>query len=390
MMIVKRAKYSVFLMSCVLCLFFAVCGVSFAAGDGIGMVSAVEGRAVARRNGADVALALKDRVFENDAITASAGAKVQILLDDDSAITIAQDSTIQISDFLDSGSDSKFSAHLAEGRARIVTGRITENNSEGFKVTTKHAAIGIRGTILTVTATDDETQVEVENTDKVVYVNDVAVPEFQRAIIREGEAPELTPTARGLTSPESASLDPVSPEETSPEEAENVALPSLEGGLAEQTAPNMKTPGSVIPAYARASGTLSNGTGEISGNFGFKLDLQTGDISEGNIVMSGRDISNYYDMDMSFYNGKGKAGSGGFRVEDFAGTITVTANGHSIDTGIYTDGGSYIAGTDNLLKHEGDFNVNAFIQAEYKEATAPSLQDFPLASESYTGSGHFE
>ena len=379
-MIVKRAKYSVFLMSCVLCLFFAVCGVSFAAGDGIGMVSAVEGRAVARRNGADVALALKDRVFENDAITASAGAKVQILLDDDSAITIAQDSTIQISDFLDSGSDSKFSAHLAEGRARIVTGRITENNSEGFKVTTKHAAIGIRGTILTVTATYDETQVEVENTDKVVYVNDVAVPEFQKAIIREGEAPELTPTARGLTSPESASLDPASPEE-----AENVALPSWEGGLAEQTAPDMKTPGSVIPAYARASGTLGNRYAH--GSFGFNIDLRSGVISEGTIAMSDNDGA-FYSFNLNFYDGRGTASAGGFRVEDFAGTLTLR-DPVSLNEGIFTDNGSYIAGTDNLLIHEGVFNVSASMQFKYQGGTLSNFE-FPPYVESYTGSGHFE
>ncbi|MDR1579808.1 MAG: FecR family protein, partial [Synergistaceae bacterium] len=148
-MTVKQAGYAVFLLVCAICSFFAVIGVSFA-DDGIGMVITLEGRAVARRNGSDAALALKDRVFKGDTVTAFAGAKIQILLDDDSAITISQNSTVQISDFLDSGSVSKFSAHLAEGRARIVTGRITENNPEGFKVTTKHAAIGIRGTILTV------------------------------------------------------------------------------------------------------------------------------------------------------------------------------------------------------------------------------------------------
>jgi hypothetical protein len=367
-MIVKRVRCAGFLLACALCLFFTACGVSFAADGGIGMVSALEGRAVARRNGADVALALKDRVFESDAITASAGAKIQILLDDDSAITIAQDSTIQISDFLDSGSDSKFSAHLAEGHARIVTGRITENNPDGFNVTTKHAAIGIRGTILTITATEDGTLVNVENTDKTVLVNGMAVPEFHRAIIREGNEPALAPLSPEER--ENGVLSPVGRESgaPAPEERENDALFPESGGLAEQAAPDMKNPTPVIPAYAHASGELNtnvvvnsgnsnSAAGPLSGNFGFDLDLQTGAISGANVVMQGgiNGGGSNYQLGMNLRDGEGIAGPGGFRVEDFDGTLTVTVDRLTSHT--FVNDGSYIAGSSNLLSG-GDFIVS--------------------------------
>jgi hypothetical protein len=383
-MILKQAERAGFLLVCVLCSLFIASGVSFAVDGGVGMVIALEGSAVARRNGADAALALKDRVFVSDAITASAGAKIQILLDDDSAITIAQNSTVRISDFLDSGSDSKFGAHVSEGRARIVTGRITENNPEGFNVTTKHAAIGIRGTILTITATEDRTQLDVENTDKVVLVNGASVPEFHRAVVLGGGVPELSPLPPedrendALLSSGGGSGMANNGGETGQTDAANNgeepgqadALLALGGGLAEQTAPDMKIPAvpdpvvpdPVLPRYAHASGTINYNYGYDDGDrfeltalygvtFGFDLNLETGAISGAEIDAAGSFTATggtYY-YDMNFHDGKGTADAGGFRAEDFAGTLTATWPDPDATTRIFVDDGSYIAGGADLL-----------------------------------------
>jgi hypothetical protein len=86
-------------------------------------------------------------------------------------------------DFADSGAKSVFNIHLLQGVARVITGKIVEQNPGGFAVSTPEVAISIRGTIISVRTGNGTTTVYVENTTRAVYVNNINVPGGQKIII---------------------------------------------------------------------------------------------------------------------------------------------------------------------------------------------------------------
>ncbi|MDR1650966.1 MAG: FecR family protein, partial [Synergistaceae bacterium] len=166
--------------------------------DGIGMVLAVEGAAEAVRGGSRLALKVRDRLREKDTVVTGAGAKLQILLDDDTSITMGAESSLEMREFSNAPENARFSAHIPRGRMRIITGETTERNPDGFRLTTRHATVGIRGTVLTLETNDDFTSVNVNNSDKTVIVNGTPVPEFYRAVIMPGgNVPQITPLPSG-------------------------------------------------------------------------------------------------------------------------------------------------------------------------------------------------
>lgn len=110
----------------------------------------------AERNGDNIALELKAKIFSSDNIYTSAKGKVQVLFNDDTTVSLGPDSTMHVHDFVFGGApaDSKFSAGMTKGLARFVTGKIVEQNRSGFSVKTPQATVGIRGTTFTVQVLD--------------------------------------------------------------------------------------------------------------------------------------------------------------------------------------------------------------------------------------------
>lgn len=114
------------------------------------------------RDGQRAPLELKDPVFTNDTIVTDATGKAQILFRDDTTVAVAPDSTIHISQFAFGGeAKPSFGMRMGQGMTRVVTGRVVEQNREGFHITTPHATVGIRGTILSPRVTAADTTVVV-------------------------------------------------------------------------------------------------------------------------------------------------------------------------------------------------------------------------------------
>lgn len=113
-------------------------------------VIAVTPGAFVQRGNARTPLKLKDPLYKEDQISTDATGKLQLLFADDTTVAVAPDSMVNIADFSFGGpAKASFALGVGRGLARVVTGKVVERNREGFKVTTPHATVGIRGTILT-------------------------------------------------------------------------------------------------------------------------------------------------------------------------------------------------------------------------------------------------
>jgi hypothetical protein len=341
-----------------------------AADDGMGMVLAVDGSADAVREGKRTKLAPKDRLFVLDTIATGTDSKLQILLDDDTSVTMGPESTLEMREFSNEPDDSRFSSHLAGGRMRIITGETTERNPDGFKLTTRHATVGIRGTVLTVMANDSFTSVNVNNTDKMVLINGTLVPEFHRAVITDGGEPEITP----LPSDE--------------RERDGELSTAIEGGIHDGSMLADVPAGGVLdfdlkpdialepgPTRGVAEGTLSSTIPDntVSGEFSFIVDIAHGTISEGTIAASVNHtyLEGNFTVDLS--GGTGLATSSGFNVGGFSGVIDYAGNG-------YSDAGSRLWGAANLLSGEKDFDLDYEIKA--------NVNNEPVPVDQGTGAGH--
>ncbi len=113
-------------------------------------VIAVTPGAFVQRGNARAPLKLKDPLYKEDQVSTDATGKLQLLFADDTTVAVAPDSMVNIADFSFGGpAKASFALGVGRGLARVVTGKVVEQNREGFKVTTPHATVGIRGTILT-------------------------------------------------------------------------------------------------------------------------------------------------------------------------------------------------------------------------------------------------
>ncbi len=148
-MFLQRAVF--WILSLYLCLGFAE--QSFAASSQAAeaaRVIAVTPGAFVQRGNERTPLKLKDPLYKEDQVSTNATGKLQLLFADDTTVAVAPDSMVNIADFSFGGpAKASFALGVGRGLARVVTGKVVEQNREGFKVTTPHATVGIRGTILT-------------------------------------------------------------------------------------------------------------------------------------------------------------------------------------------------------------------------------------------------
>jgi hypothetical protein len=148
--------------------------------NNIGKIVALDGEATILREGKIIQVN-KDSVFEkDDTLNTKDNTKLQILFLDDTIISVGQNSTLKINEYLFEEKNTKAEFSMAKGIFRTITGKIGKIAPENFKLKTKTASIGIRGTqIITVIEDNNEKifctegQIEVKNnlTKDTVIVN---------------------------------------------------------------------------------------------------------------------------------------------------------------------------------------------------------------------------
>lgn len=120
-------------------------------GDAAGVTGAVQGEArlesPARQTTVEQVASGEDVVM-GDAVSTRTKSRLQIMLLDQTAITMGENASLVIDEFVydPENADSAMSASVTQGAFRLVTGGVARNNPEGTKVKLPSAVLTIRGT----------------------------------------------------------------------------------------------------------------------------------------------------------------------------------------------------------------------------------------------------
>ncbi len=118
---------------------------SFASSQQIGVIGFVIGK-VFNQKGEE--LKVGDPIYYGDTISASDGAKSQLLFIDETVMTIGSDTKLTIDDYIfdPSANDGKLFATIIAGSVKILSGKISEKNPANLEVKIPAGTIGSRGT----------------------------------------------------------------------------------------------------------------------------------------------------------------------------------------------------------------------------------------------------
>ena len=108
--------------------------------------------------GKQVPVVQGDSVFLNETVSSGADSKANLVLNDNSNVTVGPGSTIKLDDFVYSGpkQPGTVSFSMTKGTLRFITG---DANKRAYTIWTPTAAIGARGTSLRIKVTPTETKV---------------------------------------------------------------------------------------------------------------------------------------------------------------------------------------------------------------------------------------
>jgi len=117
----------------------------------IGKVSAVVGDAFVDRKDSKITAKVGTIIEEKDIVLTKNNSKVQLVFKDNTVITIGKNSALDISEYVydtKNPSNSKTDFNFFKGAFKTITGNIGKINRDKFKLRTKSATIGIRGTTI--------------------------------------------------------------------------------------------------------------------------------------------------------------------------------------------------------------------------------------------------
>jgi len=193
----------------------------------VGKITVLKGDVQIKRSGEQITAKSGTTLEKNDFISTDKEGKVQIVFTDNTIFTIGKNSTLDIADYLyDESQPNKNTAkfNVLKGAFSSITGRIGKLNKSKFKLKTKSASIGIRGTIVkanqeTIMCTEGAITVTTLSGDTVRveagYKTDVSTgtPSAPEAI-QEGEAESL-----GVESEETVATDATQDSTTNDQQA---------------------------------------------------------------------------------------------------------------------------------------------------------------------------
>lgn len=120
----------------------------------IGKVSLLKGEASLERAGSTLSVKNGMELEEKDSIQTSKGSQMQLVFTDKTVITLGSESHFRVDEYLSEGSNPKAKFKFNQGAFKTITGRIGKSAPDNFKLETKTATIGIRGTTIGVIAPD--------------------------------------------------------------------------------------------------------------------------------------------------------------------------------------------------------------------------------------------
>jgi hypothetical protein len=165
--------------------------------DAIGTVAYLAGEAMAERSGGIRELTQDAPVRTGDIVVTGERSSVEIVFRDGSVLSQGANSRTVLDDFVYSGTPaaSKILLRTAVGTVRYVTGKVVEQNPDGFVFETSLATIGIRGTGVFAEVAPEREIVGVLSMTPGHTVS-VASKTQSRTIGRAGYAVTVTPDGR--------------------------------------------------------------------------------------------------------------------------------------------------------------------------------------------------
>ncbi|WP_298753026.1 FecR family protein [uncultured Arcobacter sp.] len=171
-------------MKKILLLLFILTNFLFAS---VGQITALVGDVKISRDSNTILAKLGEKLEKNDVINSAKASKAQVTLDDNTIITIGQNSTLNIFDYAydeTKPNDSKADIGFMKGSFKSITGKIGKINKERFKLKTKSASIGIRGTTII-------------GNQRIIACTDGAISVTANGVTVNVEKQELTRTPQG-------------------------------------------------------------------------------------------------------------------------------------------------------------------------------------------------
>ena len=206
---------------------------------GIAKIVAARGDIIVTRDGKLLPAKTGFELEKKDIVTTQDKAKAQIIFEDKTVITIGKSSVFKIEEYLYDEKNPELSFNVSKGAFRAITGKIGKIAPDRFKLKTKTATIGIRGTqILGEVGQKPEAPVRIAFTEGHGYVQTpqgtVDIEAGQITNVTPGKAPTppraYKPTeinqmgsasgGGGETMGSSEVIDETSDEGTGPDEGE--------------------------------------------------------------------------------------------------------------------------------------------------------------------------
>jgi len=114
----------------------------------VAFVKKSKGDAFILRDTKEFAINIGTKVFEKDTIITKSKSSVGLIFKDNTRISIGYNSRFEIEKYLFEPEKNKeaFVTNLTKGSMECITGLISKVNPKAFKIKTKTATMGIRGT----------------------------------------------------------------------------------------------------------------------------------------------------------------------------------------------------------------------------------------------------
>ena len=297
----------------------ALAGPAFAL-DGVGSVISLKPGAYVQRGGQRLPLELKSRIHQKDTVVTDQSGRLQIIFDDDTTVALAPDTRLAIETVITEGKP-QFKNHLSTGLARFITGKIVEQNPEGFEISTPQGTVGIRGTVLAVQTDGQFTSAHHLSGSANLTLNGVTVPAGSTGTLGPGGTGVLVePTSEGTRQGiegSTSGLGGGGGGTTAGGSSLDTGTPSLLGtagsgtpGLDANNGP--RNPLESTGMRAEITGTLNVVMAAGTPEFGFSANLFSGLVSNGWIKGPVGDIGN-----IEYVNGSGRIENLAFTISDY-------------------------------------------------------------------------
>jgi len=242
----------------------------------VGSVVALRGQVAAvNSTGAIRSLAVKSKLYLVDTIKTGRRARVQMMFDDNTLISLGPNTVMQIAEYKwnPGNKDSAMKTRVEEGVFRIMGGAITQTAPLNFTTDTPAGTIGIRGSMYAGKVSGSSLQVLFQGGKGIFVTNAAGTVSIDRAGFGTFVAgPETPPTAPSRFSGEDlAILEDVSA--TGPKDPDEDENTEAEGGSGSQTSNDLENgddaeeaTGLQSPTDADDSGTAVETAGASASN----------------------------------------------------------------------------------------------------------------------------